>query len=113
MTNLPLHVFNLHTLVNASMSTNVTSDVVSLNTVSGCAVDAIITENSSLDGSLILEGSNNQSGTFTSIKTFTVNDQSDSYLINIENPQYGFIRIRYVSTGGSGTLNVYVNGKRR
>lgn len=109
---LPIHEFNLKTLDAADMSSNITGDVINIQNVKGYAVQFIWTGASPV-GELDIEASNDGE-TFTSIldSTLEVAANSGDYLVNVENALYGYIRVVYTSTSGSGDLTCFVNGQR-
>lgn len=114
MSVLPFHEFDETILDNASMSSaSLVSDVLTLDRVTGYAINAVITNSSSPSGLLAIQGANvNDDIYYTDIKQFTVNSSSDTFLIDYDRPNYRFLRVKYTKTSGEGTLTVRVNGKR-
>lgn len=109
----PIHLFNTQ-LVNAqSMGATITSSSISVQEAISYAVQAVWSAGSTPIGTFDLQASNDDIN-FTSLldQGAEVTGNTGSIIINVEKPAYGFIRVVYTRTSGSGTLNVKVNAKR-
>lgn len=112
----PVHLFNIPIVINGNMTLTIHSIPTNLDTAASYAVQAIFTGTPS--GILQLEGSNdNDDVTPTNWTIITDSIQnitaSGSYLVNVEFPVYCWVRLSYIPTAGSGTLNAKINAKRR
>lgn len=110
---IPIHLFNNHIVNATSLATTFTSssqDVVSCRRL--CF--QISWTGSSPVGSLKVQGSNDGI-TFADdpeVSPVSISGASGSALIKIDNVSYNFAQLVYTSTSGTGTIDIWVNGKR-
>lgn len=107
----PNHILNVAVFTNASMGADATSSSQNVNETTTIAVQAVWSAGSTPVGELILQTSNDNV-TFTDTDSRNVSGNTGSIMWNIDRPGYGFVRLFYDRTSGSGTLNASVNGKR-
>lgn len=109
----PIHLFNEKLVDAVSMGATITSSPLNVQQAVSFCVQAIWSAGTTPIGTFDLQASNDGL-TFTSVLSApaTVENNSDSLIINVEKHAYAQIRVVYTRTSGSGTLNVYVNGKR-
>lgn len=113
MANTAIHEFNNTLISGGNLSGDITSSVQNLNAVHHIAVQFVWTGASSPVGTVELQGSNDNS-TFTSISdsVLAVSGSSGSCLINYDFPNFGYVRVKYTRTSGSGgTVTCTINGK--
>lgn len=109
----PIHLFNIQLVDAQSMGSSITSSSLNIQEAISYAVQAVWSAGATPVGTFDLQGSNDDSN-FTSLldSPAAVSGNTGSIIINVEKHAYGFIRIVYTRTSGSGTLNVKVNAKR-
>lgn len=111
--NTAVWEFNNSIITGGNLSGDITSSSQSLNGVRGCAVQFIWSGATSPVGDVRLQGSNDNV-TFTDISDsiLSVSGNSGSCLINYDMPNFGYVRLKYTRTSGSGgTVNCTINGK--
>lgn len=111
----PIILQNEHVFNAQSMGTNLTSAVQDLTEAFGYACHFIWT--GSPVGDLITEGSNDPSVLTGSDNFCTIDSQAaggiaGQHLLNVEFNRYKFVRVRYVRTSGTGTLDAFISAKR-
>lgn len=110
---LPIHVFNNHIVQDASMGATVTSESIPLNTIISFCVQIVWSAGSTPMGVTYLEASNdNTNWTQVTDSVLAVSGNTGSNMVNVEKSAYGYVRVVYLRSSGSGILNVTVNGKR-
>lgn len=115
----PTHVLNVQIVTNGDMTTTINSTPMNLDEVVSYSIQAVFT--GSPAGTLQLQSSDdivNVTGTGPTnwtIITDSINGISaaGSYTINVEFPAYSWVRLQYIPSAGSGTLNARINAKRR
>jgi hypothetical protein len=114
----PTHSSNVQIITNGDMTTTINSSVTNLDEIVSYSVQAIFT--GSPLGTLQLQGSNDVPIIDSAVVNWTIITPSisavsgaGSYLINVEFPAYSWVRLQYVPTSGSGTLNARIDTKRR
>ena len=109
----PVHSFNVQIVTNGDMSGNITSIRTDIDEVVSYAIQAKFT--GSPVGTLKLQGSNDLAilGYTDITDTITAISGSGTYLVNVELPCYSYVQLVYTATSGSGTLNAFINSKRR
>lgn len=107
----PIHLFNITVFDAESMATTVTSDSLNIQQAAGYAVQAVWSGTSPV-GTFTVEASNDNIN-FTSIlnSPVAISGNTGSLMINVENAFYGFIRVVYTATSGSGSLTVHINAQ--
>jgi hypothetical protein len=114
MSNLPYHLYNINLLTGENLSGDLNSPSININTTRSYAVQFNWTGASSPVGEVSVYGSNDDI-TFTQVidSLSPVLGNSGSCLINVEFPSYGFVKVNYKRTSGSGgVVNCSINGKR-
>lgn len=108
---LPIHLLN-STLVSAvSMGANITSSSLDLNEANTYCAQLIYTGTPT--GTLKLQGSNDNSNwTDISGKSVALAGSAGSSFLSDTGFGYGFLRIVYTFTSGTGSLTATVNAKR-
>lgn len=113
-----VHRQNTKVFVNINMSTSNTSAPIPANSFSLYALQAWWTGfTASASDLIIIEATNDISDTIDSNKVYTQIDAfipvgtTGSVMLNVEKAGYAIIRIRYVTSGATGTLNTILNGK--
>ena len=107
----PNHILNSQIFSATSMGADATSTAVNINEVVTMAIQAVWSDGSTPVGVLILQVSND-GDTYTDADSQNVSGNSGSIIWNVERPGYGYVRLFYDRTSGSGTLNARLNGKR-
>lgn len=113
MSDLPIHLYQ-NTIISAqSMGGTVTSDSTNINTAISVCIQAIWSAGSTPVGTMVLQASNDNS-TWTEVtgSSLAVSGATGSNMWNVEKPAYGYIRMVYTRSSGSGTLNATINAKR-
>jgi len=107
------HLFNKRSIEATAMSSNITSDPVSIKEATAYAVQAIWSAGSTPVGEFDVQGSND-GATFTSIldAPIAVSGDTGNLLVNVEEAGYNTIRLVYTRTSGDGTLDAYVNAQK-
>jgi len=111
--NTAIHEFNQTIISGGNLGADITSTSQNLNSIHHFAVQFIWTGASTPVGTVILQGSNDNI-TFTDISDslLAVSGNSGSCLINYDLPSFGFVRLKYTRTSGSGgTVTCTINGK--
>lgn len=108
-----VHLFNIKVFDAQSMGSTVTSESLNIQQAKGYAVQASWTGTSPV-GTFEVQGSNDNV-IFTSVTSspIAISGNSGDFLLNVENAQYGFMRVKYNYTSGVGSLTVYVNAQTR
>lgn len=116
--SLPVHLFNIQIVTDASMASDIESIHVNVDEAASFSIQAIFTGTPM--GTLQIEGSNDVPNYDNIITNWTpISDSIDNiieagtYLLNVEFPVYSFVRLTYTRISGSGTLNARINAKRR
>ena len=104
----PILSFDPAIITNADMSANIESDSISIGEIGGFAVHSVFT--GSPIGTLIVSGSNDPSLDFVPIDVYAITTEG-SRLLNVERANYVFVKVKYISTSGTGVLNVVISGK--
>lgn len=118
----PIHSFNIPIVTNGDMSSSINSTPINLDSIVTYSVQAVFTGTPS--GTLQLQGSNDNVLTGDPMNATPTNwtvivdsisgiSTAGTYTVNVEIPGYSWVRLQYVRTAGSGTLNARINGKRR
>jgi hypothetical protein len=109
---LPIHIFNNRLILDGDMAGNITSTTQNVQEAVSFSVHGIWTGTSPV-GTLDIQGSNDGVN-FTSVLSSpaAISGNSGQIMVNVEKHAYAYIRLVYTETSGTGTLNVYVNGKR-
>lgn len=109
----PVHLFNIQTVTNGSMATNITSDAVNIDEAVSYCLQATFT--GAPVGSLKLEVSNDPVLLGYGDETSSISAVSGpgTYVVNVEFPAYSYVRLVYTATSGAGVLNCKINAKRR
>lgn len=113
MSNTAIHEFNNLLITNGNFGADITSTSQVLNGVKSFAVQFIWTGATTPVGEIVLQGSNDNS-TYTNISDslLSISGNSGSCLINYDMPSFGYVRVKYTRTSGSGgTVNCTINGK--
>lgn len=99
-------------VVDGNMATEVISKVTTVNTQDNAAYQVVYT--GAPDGTFLVEATiNGSSWTPLVFATpITVSNSPSPFLINMNQLPYHQIRLRYVPTGGTGTLQVHTMAKR-
>jgi hypothetical protein len=107
MARQPIFQLNEHVLASSSMAATVTSAVIDLSEVIGYAVHSIFT--GAPVGSISTQASNDGTN-FVEVDAHAV-AAAGQYLLNIPRSHYRYIKVSYIRTSGTGTLDTYVSGK--
>ena len=111
MNDVPYHIGNQLVIANGDMTQSLTSASTEVNETILAAVNAAWSGSSPV-GNLLIQGANIDNSVFyATISTIAISGNSGSLLVNIQDIGYGFIRILYSPTSGTGTINVYLNRK--
>ncbi len=100
------------TITDQDMTTSVTSLVTDVGSVDNIGIQATFT--GTPDGEFFIEGSVNNT-TWVPLDFDTpilASGTGDDFIFSIRQFPYPKIRLRYVATSGSGTLNAWVFAKR-
>jgi hypothetical protein len=107
-----------HALVAASMTSTVTSPVTTIQWLDNIAIQFNFTGTPTgtffVQGSLDYDPNTNNPGTWNSITLNPVPvaaGSSGSILINMDELSFPYIRIQYVPSGGTGSLDYFISGK--
>jgi len=112
MADTPIEIFCKTPIVNVSMSSTITSNSVPIREVNVLGVQFIWTGSSPV-GYTQLEFSNDNVNFTPDNETFqNVSGNTGSNGVNYWNIGFQWVRLSYVYTSGSGTLNATINGKR-
>jgi len=106
---LPIFVLNRQLFTNQSLSSTVSSDIVDLAETLGYAIHAIWT--GAPVGDISVQGGNDGIN-FVEIDSVATGGVSGQHLLNVEKHHYRYVRIQYISTSGTGSLTLYISGKR-
>lgn len=108
----PLHLYNTPLIVDTTMGGDITSPSKEIESTRSFCVQFYWTGTTPV-GSVMLQGSLDNSH-FNDItdSILPVTGNSGSCMINVELPAYGFVRVKYTRTSGTGTANCYINGKQ-
>ena|SRR5271165_2313668 len=120
----PVHSYNVQIVGGSSniptdMTVPINSLAVNLDSIVSYSIQAIFS--GSPAGSLQLQSSDDTPlAQIPAANSWTVITDSvqgisaaGTYVVNVELPAYSFVRLQWIPTGGSGTLNVRINAKRR
>lgn len=110
----PIHLFNDKVIDSQSMGADITSSSKNVQEAISYSVHCIWSAGSTPVGTLDLQGSNDDVN-FTSVLESgpaPISGNSGSLLINVEKHSYGYMRVVYTRTSGSGTMTTLVNAKR-
>ncbi len=107
-----IHLFNVKTFDAADMSTSLDGDIINIQQANGYAIQIVWANGSSPVGEVDVQASND-GVTFVSIlpSVFAISGNSGASLLNVEDAKYGFIKVVYTRTSGSGDLTVHVNAQ--
>lgn len=95
------------------MSDDIISDETNINEAVSYNIQAAFT--GVPVGNLVLQGSNDPEvlGWTDITETATGVNGDGTYMVNVEFPVYGNVRLTYTRISGSGILNARINAKRR
>lgn len=107
-----IFVFNLDVAVNQSMGATFNTDSVETKEAKTIAIQATWSGGGSPVGNMEIQGSLDNVN-FTRIQgtVIAVSGNSGSNGWNIQNLGFAYIRLRYVRTSGTATVNVKIAGK--
>jgi len=104
------NVYNIQIVTNGDMSqSTVTSDVIDLSRTDGYAVYAEWT--GSPNGVIELQASLDGNTWVTITGSPSIITTAGNFMWNVGDVFYDKVRVLYIKTSGSGTLNVHINGK--
>ncbi len=106
---LPIFVLNRPLFTNQSLTSTVSSDIVDLAETLGYAIHAIWT--GSPDGTISVQGGNDGIN-FVEVDSIVTGATSGQHLLNVEKHHYRYVKIVYTATSGTGSLTLYISGKR-
>ena len=106
---LPLFVLNKQLFTNSLMTSTLTSEVVDLAETLGYAIHAIWTGTPT--GTLSIQGSNDGLS-FVQIDSVATGGVAGQHLLNVEKHHYRYVRVVYTFSSSTGSLNLYISGKR-
>lgn len=109
MGNLPIFVINEPIINNGSMAGSLTSTVIDIAEILLYSVHAIWTGTPT--GSISVQGSNDGTN-FVEVASQATGGAAGQYLLNIEKAGYKYVRVQFIRTGSTGSLTVYLAGKR-
>jgi hypothetical protein len=102
---------NKHIFQNASMTGDLTSEILDLGELTGYAVHAIWT--GIPDGDIIVSGSNTANlDDFVPVDLQATAGVDGAHLLNVEKCHYRYVLVQYVANADTGVLNCRVSGKR-
>lgn len=107
--SLPVFVLNEHLFTNQAMTTTLSTSVIDLAETLGYAVHAIWT--GSPVGFISTQGSNDGVN-FVEVDSSATGGVAGQHLLNVEKHHYRYVRVQFLFTSGTGSLNLYVSGKR-
>lgn len=107
----PIEVFNNHIINAGDMSASVTSDIVTLDTVTISNIQCAWTGTPT--GTLVYGGRNDESMPWTTISSVSLAGSDGDCMFNQDVGGMKFVRIAYTRASGSGVLNSFANGKKR
>ena len=113
MADQPIFSLNNQVITNQAMTGNITSLSQEISECNNVAVQVVWSAGSTPIGSTELQGSLDNVN-FTNIDgtSLSVSGNSGSNLYNYDAPAFPFIRVVYTFSGGNGTLNAHICGKR-
>lgn len=106
----PNHIMKLPLFDAVVMTEDRTSTAINVNEIVTLAVQATWTGTSPV-GSLVLQASNDGT-TYVDVNSQSVSGNSGSIMWNVERPGWGFVRLFFDWTSGTGSLSANINGKR-
>lgn len=90
------------------VSSSFITDVEALHTINGYSAQIIFTNSSSMSGTLTLEASLVEDGTFTTVTGSSQNISGNgSHMYDVTIFQYPYVRIVFTSTSGSADFQIY------
>lgn len=104
----PIFVINSHLVSAEAMTGTITSSMMDIAELSGFAAHAIFT--GAPVGTLSISASNDGTN-FKAVGSQAVSG-AGQYMLNVDRAHYRYIRVEYAFTSGTGTLDVYVSGKK-
>jgi hypothetical protein len=110
---LPIYLLDVPVIINGAMTATIHS--ISLDVKEAIRLSAQVSwVGAAPVGSILIEGSLDNVLFNTDPETipFALSGASGSTLIKISNVSYPFVRLSYVFTSGTGTLNVSISAKR-
>lgn len=107
-----IFVFNQEFVTNQSMAATFNSPSYEVKEVKTLAIQAVWSGGGSPVGNIELQGSLDDI-TFTRIQgsVLSVDGNSGSNAWNVQDVGYPYIRVLYVRTSGSATMNIKISGK--
>lgn len=113
----PIHSFNIPIVTNGDMTTTINSSPVNLDSIVSYSLQAIFTGTPT--GTLQLQASDDVPLDYNPVNWTIITDTisgvttAGTYTVNVEQPAYSWVRLQYIPTGSSGTLNARINAKKR
>lgn len=110
--------WNASVVSAGAMAANITSSGVVLDFCPGYSIQAVITSSSGpVTGTLSLQGSSDDTqatpSNWTTIAgSSTAVSGNGTVMWDVDNPNYHQVRLLYVTTSGTGTLNARINYKK-
>lgn len=108
-----VHLFNIKVFDNLPMTTNAVSESLNIQQAAGYSVQAVWNGTSPV-GTFEIQGSNDNSN-FTTVTSspIAISGNDGTILVNVEFAQYGYVRVKYNFSSGTGTLTVHINSQTR
>lgn len=105
-------IVNESIMADANMTATSYSTAMCLEKTSGFSIQAVVT--GSPVGTLKLQGSNDESSptNYTDIGGSSFAASATTFIWNVDRPHYKWVRLAFVFTSGSGTLNARYNQNR-
>lgn len=102
-------MINVKAFDAVDMTANRVSSVIDISELVGFAAHEIYT--GSPTGTLVVEGSNDGTN-FVTVDTNSLTGSAGQKLVEKDRAHWRYIRVSYTFSSGTGSLTVYVSGKR-
>lgn len=100
---------NDHIIIAQSVAANISSGPIDTSSIINIAVQCVYSGTPT--GTITIECSNDGVH-FDTLDTISLTGSSGNKMKNYPDTGYKYIQVRYIAGSGSGTLDVYVSGKR-